>query len=129
MHPDGPYVERDADTLVQQYKSGQIKADTMVRRQEWDMWTPIVTALNLRQPAATRQGSTNPDPRCAKCGGEMHEGFIVELGDQNISTISRWIAGAPQKSAWWGLTMKGREQYEVQTFRCTSCGYLESYAR
>ena len=67
--------------------------------------------------------------RCPKCSAEMREGFILEIGDANARSASKWIAGSPQRSFFFGTKIKGKEQYPIQSLRCVACGYLESYAR
>ena len=59
----------------------------------------------------------------------MEQGFILDTM-QGGQIVSRWAAGIPQKSFWTG-TKGGTEDSgsPVGTFRCESCGYLESYAR
>lgn len=67
--------------------------------------------------------------RCPKCDGVMEQGFILDLM-QGGQVASRWAAGVPQKSFWTGL--KGVIEdtvIPVGTFRCASCGFLESFAR
>jgi hypothetical protein len=41
---------------------------------------------------------------------------------------SAWIDGAPEPSFWSGLKLKGHQRLPVTTYRCSACGYLESYA-
>ncbi len=41
----------------------------------------------------------------------------------------RCAAGAPQKSFWAGTKLPEEKQIPVGTFRCSRCGFLESYAR
>jgi Zn ribbon nucleic-acid-binding protein len=57
----------------------------------------------------------------------MVAGFIV---DHSYAThvVGKWVAGAPEPSIWSGLKLRGKEQYQVTTYRCVGCGYLESYA-
>ena len=59
---------------------------------------------------------------CPKCQGPMQEGFILSF------TVSRWIAGSPEPSFWMGTKISGKQQHPIQSYRCTSCCYLESYA-
>ena len=67
--------------------------------------------------------------RCPKCDGAMEQGFILDLM-QGGQVASRWAAGAPQKSFWTGLKAATEDKViPVGTFRCASCGFLESYAR
>lgn len=64
---------------------------------------------------------------CPKCSGRMEQGFMLEQRDGNAKGVSEWIAGAPER-AWYGLRMRGKRRLKVETFRCTRCTYLESYA-
>ena len=67
-------------------------------------------------------------PECAKCGSKMHQGFVLDRGHGGVGSPACWIAGEPESSFWTGTKYKSKPQYEVQTFRCIKCGYLESYA-
>ena len=58
----------------------------------------------------------------------MEDGFLLDRA-QGARTQSTWVEGAPAPSFWNGLKLKGLRQLPVTTQRCTSCGYLESYAR
>jgi hypothetical protein len=64
--------------------------------------------------------------KCLKCGQAMDQGFLVDHARNQIR-VSEWAPGAPRKSFWSGT--KITDPIPVATFRCTSCGYLESYAR
>lgn len=64
---------------------------------------------------------------CPKCQGSMSEGFIVDNG-HGTRTVAAWVEGAPEKSIWTGLKLKGRTPVEIATWRCASCGFLENYA-
>lgn len=65
---------------------------------------------------------------CVKCGGSMEEGFVIDHGDYGSQSVAKWQGGAPRKSFWTGIK-EGDPQVDIATFRCTRCGYLESYAR
>ena len=68
---------------------------------------------------------------CPKCAGRMEEGFTVDRGHGNHPRRQGWVRGDPVRS-WLGagiLRVRGKEISDVTTLRCTSCGYLESYAR
>ena len=65
---------------------------------------------------------------CIKCQGTMTEGFIVDFKDGGSRAVSSWIEGAPEKR-WYGLKIGGKTKYDIQTWRCGRCGYLESYAK
>ena len=64
---------------------------------------------------------------CPKCQARMEEGYIIDntYGGRVVST---WIAGAPEKSYWTGLRVKQRRAHSTESWRCTACGYLETYA-
>jgi Double zinc ribbon len=65
---------------------------------------------------------------CAKCGNSMDRGFIPdEFRDRNEVTV--WVRGEPQRDNRAGaVLLGGADMWEVVTFRCMGCGYLESYA-
>jgi hypothetical protein len=70
-----------------------------------------------------------PAPNCGKCGGKMDLGFVPDArrGDEQTQ---QWRAGQAQSSFWFGVTSDRDEApIPVRTFRCTECGFLESYAR
>ena len=66
-------------------------------------------------------------PDCARCGRRTELGVIIDVGYGAV-TQSSWVDGAPEKSIWTGLKLKGRVRIPVITYRCPHCGYLESYA-
>lgn len=66
--------------------------------------------------------------RCAKCGGRMERGFVVD-NTYGARVVSHWAAGEPLKSFWQGTKLPAADMIPIGTFRCSSCGYLESYAR
>ena len=68
------------------------------------------------------------DPACPKCGATMEAGFVLDR-TYGALTQSEWIEGAPERSFWMGLKVKGRESVPMTTYRCPGCGYLEAYAR
>ena len=66
---------------------------------------------------------------CPKCRNEMQEGFILEYATNASASASRWVEGAPVKALLFGVRTAHKEQHPIQSFRCQSCGYLESYAK
>jgi len=58
----------------------------------------------------------------------MEEGFLLEKGDLGISSPETWVGGKPDKRLISGVSLKGKTLYEVVTYRCIACGYLDSYA-
>ena len=83
-------------------------------------------------PASVRQLA------CPKCAGDMVEGFLVEVnpvayvGGAAVKAAV-WHPGRPRERSGWlaeGTEVaveKGR-LCRVATYRCSKCGYLESYA-
>jgi hypothetical protein len=65
---------------------------------------------------------------CPKCRNKMEDGYIMDEGYGTVHA-SRWVEGPPEKSFWTGMKTSGRNKVQVTTYRCTSCGYLESYAK
>ena len=56
----------------------------------------------------------------------MERGFVLDES-YGQRKPSRWIEGAPEY--WiWNLKVRGKRQVEISSYRCTRCGYLESYA-
>lgn len=71
---------------------------------------------------------TSEEPQCAKCRTRMEPGFVLDQ-TYGANMQSAWVEGPPQTSFWTGgLKVRGRERIPVRTYRCPSCGYLESYA-
>ncbi len=71
---------------------------------------------------------TESQKSCPKCHGVMEQGFIPDVGDANVRQTSKWYEGQPEKSFWVGVKTSGKRQFQVQSYRCENCGYLESYA-
>lgn len=66
---------------------------------------------------------------CPKCNSAMEEGFILDKGDYGSQRPSDWVEGEPHRSFWHGgVKVSDKRRYEVRSYRCVSCGYLESYA-
>jgi len=65
--------------------------------------------------------------QCPKCGGAMVDGFVVDHTHGGVGVAS-WVEGAPEKSFWLGLKLRGKRTLGIATWRCGRCGFLESYA-
>ena len=66
--------------------------------------------------------------KCPKCKGAMVQGFIIDWTHSG-RVVSSWAEGAPVKSFWMGTKVADDATIPVGTFRCSNCGFLESYAR
>jgi hypothetical protein len=64
---------------------------------------------------------------CPKCQGEMVQGYVLDLTPIGVR-VSEWNAGPPKKAGWASI-IDSTSQIPISTFRCQSCGFLESYAR
>ena len=58
----------------------------------------------------------------------MAEGFVIDHKDGRRA-VSSWLEGVPDRSIWLGVKLGGRKPIEIATWRCGSCGFLESYAK
>jgi hypothetical protein len=56
----------------------------------------------------------------------MEQGFVVDY-THGGAAVSKWAAGAPLKSFWFGTKVPAL--VPIGTYRCSSCGFLEMYAR
>jgi hypothetical protein len=57
----------------------------------------------------------------------MEEGFLLDQ-THGGNAQANWIEGVPTPSFWTGLKLGDRQRIPVTTYRCGSCGYLESFA-
>jgi hypothetical protein len=57
----------------------------------------------------------------------MMRGYLADMS-HNIPAVGIWVEGPPEKGAWGGTDTTFRQRLPVATFRCDSCGFLESYA-
>ena len=70
----------------------------------------------------------NSPQKCPKCGSGMEQGFVLD-NIEGGRIVSQWAPGTPRKSFWTGTKLPDEDFIPIGTFRCASCGYLESYAR
>jgi len=57
----------------------------------------------------------------------MAPGYVIDEG-YGTRTVANWVAGEPERSMWTGLKLRGKDKLAITTYRCSRCGYLESYA-
>ncbi|MEO1858097.1 MAG: hypothetical protein ABGY95_12145 [Rubritalea sp.] len=65
---------------------------------------------------------------CAKCEGTMEVGFSVHTSIDGARQ-DKWLPGEPQKSMLLGIKVDVNQWIPITTYRCESCGFLESYAK
>lgn len=80
-----------------------------------------VKALQMAQDLAAK----NP-PTCYKCKGQAMEIGYCPLNVALRWEPLRWFRSKPEGR--FGIKIPYREYTCVVSFRCPSCGYLESYA-
>ena len=71
--------------------------------------------------------TTSPN-QCPKCQSRMEQGFVLD-NTYGARVVSQWAPGAPLKSFWTGTKLPDDDFVPIGSFRCSSCGYLELYAR
>ena len=67
------------------------------------------------------------DKRCTRCGGPQTEGVLLD-SSPNAVRVGQWAEGVPEYWVLRILKMRGRRKMPIQSWRCTKCGLLESYA-
>lgn len=68
-----------------------------------------------------------PDRKCPICQGEFEGGFVPDNAYARILK-SKWVKGITG-SGLLKLVGSYVEPHDIGTFRCKTCGYLESYAK
>ena len=58
----------------------------------------------------------------------MEQGFVLD-NTHGARVVSQWVAGAPLRSFWLGTKVPNHKLIPIGAYRCSSCGYLELYAR
>jgi len=58
----------------------------------------------------------------------MQVGFLLDYAEQNVPFQQTWITGEPDRGWAGGLKVRGRTKFNVRTYRCSACGFLESFA-
>ena len=57
----------------------------------------------------------------------MQAGWYADLGKGTRPV--QWVEGTPEPSMWTGTKMPADKTHDVTTYRCPTCGILESYVR
>lgn len=64
---------------------------------------------------------------CPKCTGRMETGFIIDE-IHGGTQVSQWVEGLPNRHWFLGMRTKGRRKLPITVYRCSRCGFLESWA-
>jgi hypothetical protein len=58
----------------------------------------------------------------------MEQGYVYDDKGPHGGTPSQWVEGPPVQGFWLGMKIPKGGRHAITTYRCTACGYLESYA-
>ncbi len=85
---------------------------------------PAIKALAYQ----SNQPPSPPTPVCPKCESRMVQGltFASKTG-RGVAGRTLWVAGQICRGWLGGVLWPKGQWYEVITFRCPGCGFLESY--
>lgn len=64
---------------------------------------------------------------CPKCSGTMDAGFIGDWTEGDVK-VSRWLKGEPVAGWFREVNPNKNDQFQIKTYCCRRCGFLESYA-
>ncbi len=65
---------------------------------------------------------------CSKCNSEMQPGLVVDLSYAGILR-SMWVEDQADKNAAVGTVDNHKRKLKTVTYRCSNCGFLDSYAK
>ncbi|HEX5868851.1 MAG TPA: hypothetical protein VFY65_00475 [Longimicrobium sp.] len=66
-------------------------------------------------------------PFCNDCQRNMEGGFVLD-NNHASQEAGAWVEGAPEKSFWGGMKIKGRRKLTMYAWRCPSCSIVRLYA-
>jgi predicted nucleic-acid-binding Zn-ribbon protein len=64
--------------------------------------------------------------KCPKCQRAIQKGYIPDATCGVV--LGTWIGGEVETGFLGAIKLKGKTRRRITTYRCNSCGYLESYA-
>lgn len=67
-------------------------------------------------------------PICPDCQRRMEGGFLLNGTPGATVAAGEWVEGAPEKSFWTGLKLKGRRKLTLYAWRCPSCTQVRLFA-
>jgi len=65
---------------------------------------------------------------CSKCDSYMQQGVVVDLSYAGILR-SMWVEDQAENSVVAGIPDHHRRKVKAITYRCSNCGFLDSYAK
>ena len=64
---------------------------------------------------------------CPKCDTDIERGFSADYHED--IALHSWMRGTPKQNWFGNVKLSQKDMIPIATFRCTKCGFLESYAR
>ena len=65
---------------------------------------------------------------CSKCDSYMQQGVVVDLSYAGILR-SMWVEDQAENNVVAGIPDHHRRKVKAITYRCSNCGFLDSYAK
>lgn len=65
---------------------------------------------------------------CSKCNTDMQQGVVVDLSYAGILR-SMWVEDQAANTVVMGFADNHQRNVKTITYRCSSCGFLDSYAK
>ncbi len=65
---------------------------------------------------------------CSKCNSYMQQGVVVDLSYAGILR-SMWVEDQAENSVVAGIPDHHKRKVKAITYRCSNCGFLDSYAK
>ena len=65
---------------------------------------------------------------CSKCNSDMQQGVVVDLSYAGILS-SMWVEDKPETGVVAGIADNHKRKLKTITYRCSNCGFLDSYAK
>ena len=65
--------------------------------------------------------------KCPKCQRAMQKEYIPDATYGGV-VLGTWVEGEVETGFLGAIKLKGKTRRTITTYRCNSCGYLESYA-
>lgn len=66
-------------------------------------------------------------PTCPTCRKALEGGFMLDHTERGV-VVSTWVEGAPERSMWTGLKIKGRRRLPMYAWRCPQCTEVRLFA-
>ena len=65
---------------------------------------------------------------CSKCSGQMEEGLVYDLNYKG-AIPSMWVEDRAGDGGASGAVDNHKRKVKTITYRCSNCGFLDSYAK